>query len=130
MTQTPRQPTLGDNIKAGCFMAVLVVVVIVAGVLVWDWIKPTPEERAASEARAQKEKVVFYAEVGKECRSRAVFKKSLGIWALTVPNNRHLVTLDEIFPDDENKIARTLEEIGAGDPVPYRDLLSELDLCQ
>lgn len=43
-------------------------------------------------------------------------------WVLSAPN-AGAIYVDDLFPQDKNKIKRLLERIGAGDPVYYADFL-------
>ena len=74
------------------------------------------------------------AEIEKGCNSRlAVFRKQwLGSWQLTLTTypNAHTEWIGSVFPNDYNKVERTLEEIGAGDPVPYATYLRHIKMCK
>lgn len=86
--------------------------------------------RAAAQKRMAEEKhlKILWDDIAKGCESTAVFEKLLSSWYLSVPSAGS-VRVDEAYPKDKNKIKRAIEDIGAGDPVLYRDFLRVLDEC-
>ncbi len=70
----------------------------------------------------------WYLEIDKECRARAEFRKTWLGWELYAAGQSKLIS--EIFPKDKNKIARVLEELGAGDPVHYVTYLRHIKVCK
>ena len=70
----------------------------------------------------------WYLELDKECKARAEFRKTWLGWELYAAGQSKLIS--EIFPKDKNKIARVLEELGAGDPVHYVTYLRHIKVCK
>ena len=79
---------------------------------------------AEEKARRLEAEILIAAEIAKGCESQAVFKKMMWPfgWVLSV-SNAGAIYVDDLFPQDKNKIKRALEQIGAGDPVYYADFL-------
>ncbi len=71
----------------------------------------------------------LWAEIAKGCSGSAMVENLLGTWVLTVEGGAGLDLL-AMFPNDRNKIKRVLNELGAGDPVPYRDFLEAVGACE
>ena len=98
------------------------------------------QRKLKEEAYKQKQssnRVALFKQWAKEveygCRSRAaVFRKSWLGWELTLTTypNAHVEAVSTLFPNDHNKIERTLEEISAGDPVLYATYLRHIDACE
>ena len=91
---------------------------------------PSQKEWQDQQEAKKKANDLFLTEIEKGCSStQAVFKKRLLLgWVLYVPDGgEHSIRF--LFPDDRNKIKRAIERIGAGDDVPYVDLLRYLGEC-
>lgn len=95
------------------------------------------KEEAYKQKRAD-HKVALYKQWAKQieygCRSRAaIFKKTWLVgWQLTLTTypNAHAESIEVLFPNDHNKVKRTLEKIGAGDPVLYATYLDYIGACE
>lgn len=99
------------------------------------------QKKLKEEAYEQKQtdrRVALYKQWAEQieygCRSRAaVFRKTWLVgWQLTLTTypNAHAEPIEVIFPDDHNKVKRTLEKIGAGDPVLYATYLAYIGACE
>ena len=81
-------------------------------------------ERKAEQIERQLFIAAFTEEIDKACASKAVFKKILGRWHVSVPEVGAL-SVATVYPEDKNKIIRAIERIGAGDPVSFKDFCQD-----
>ena len=69
--------------------------------------------------------LAFETEIAKECNSSAFFTKLLGQWRVSVPELGSL-PVSSVYPKTKNRLIRTIEEIGAGDDVTFKELCRAL----
>ena len=81
-------------------------------------------ERKAEQIERQLFIAAFTEEIDKACASKAVFKKILGRWHVSVPEVGAL-SVATVYPEDKNKIIRAIERIGAGDLVSFKDFCQD-----
>ena len=89
-------------------------------------------EKAKGKPKARTEKEVIADELRKGCNATKARFEKIGIsskhWYIgLVGGTMYLV--DDVFPQDKNKVKRALENIGAGDPVPYADFARYMGAC-
>lgn len=77
-------------------------------------------EQVTEEIERQAFFATFQREIDKGCDSKAVFRKILWRWHVSVPEVGAL-SVAVVYPEDKNKIIRAVERIGAGDDVSFSD---------